>query len=525
MLRNTMRRPFGYKIFPFGRNDAEKELKALFDVFFDIEYADNAFDNNVTLLVGRRGAGKTALAMYLKKGNDIEFDVVIDIDKHKGLASVLREISEATKEEKSVSADEVAEFWESALWIKIMQRLLEDPVFKQYNGAENVRAKLHEIGVTDETRIFTAIRTLLSNPAEVVRTKGEILGLGVLQLSRVLGSEMFKEAKKEVMKFLDEGHHILVVIDTMEEYRVRVPDVDRALVGLLQTTTSFAGDLPHPNFQMKCFLPAEIYPYVTTSGVLNIRKVAESPIFLTWKPKELLLMLSRRLARWVEDNIPRYKGHFNDIDWADYDQVLERVWHHCFPRTITNRMKKQEETFPYIARHTQMHPGQIIWLCNCIVQRSYERGLFPMEIAGSDVVEGIRETEDDIANEILGSYMNVYPQVDKIMLAFRQEPNVFPASRLQEIAEKSGRYWVDSVLRFDINTFVRMALEVGFIGLRQKETDIYHVAEFEYHRKEQINLPPDAVCVIHPMFYKKYEIAVDQRKVVYPYILVEQEKS
>ena len=73
---------------PFGEADCESEIRKLGDdyqkyYFYHTRFNRDALEDNVFLIVGRRGSGKTALSRYFSFQTALPNARVIDVDEPK----------------------------------------------------------------------------------------------------------------------------------------------------------------------------------------------------------------------------------------------------------------------------------------------------------------------------------------------------------------------------------------------------------------------------------------------------------
>lgn len=507
---------------PFGHVNAEED-DLLVEAFHHVPHADIAADQETTILVGRRGAGKTALGVYLKRLRPDLYSVTLDIDKKKTLAQVILAIDTALKESRSTSSDLMADLWTFVIWTKAAMRLCEHPTFAGFEGREDLKVCLELLGIDDRSQILTQLREFFgrSGPDGARPSINQAL----LAISTALDSEEFEELKRQIGGFLDQGNDILVVIDTIEDYRVREPSVDQALAGLLAAVSAFGGSTPHPRFHVKCFFPAEIYPYITTARAVNLRKIDQRLQHLRWTSRQLRVMLCRRLAAWLETHLPAsFEGISGGLDWKDLHAVRERVWNRVFPPFVKNRRGMIEDSFLYIARHTHLHPGHLIWMCNRVAQVARDAGSFPPTIAAAHVVAGVRGVESEVANSIMAPYRAIYPNIHEVMTAaFRQAPAILRIGDALRLYRKAAQVWPREYIPMDPWTLITMAAEVGVIGKRIKTTSQYHVAQFSYHMDSELTFEKDDVCAIHPAFFRLFETASDpvDRRTVCPIVITD----
>jgi hypothetical protein len=83
-----------------------------------------------------------------------------------------------------------------------------------------------------------------------------------------------------LLRFLDEGHSGVIIVDTLDQYDVKNSAMDAALGSLFHAVGSFSRGGAHANIQVKCFLPQEILPYILYSTMPNVGKVLSNPVYL-----------------------------------------------------------------------------------------------------------------------------------------------------------------------------------------------------------------------------------------------------
>ena len=50
----------------------------------------------------------------------------------------------------------------------------------------------------------------------------------------------------------------------------------------------------------------------------------------------------------------------DDVDWSSYSDVVGKVWNPFFGTHLNHENGVNEHTFPYVLRHTQMRPRQLM---------------------------------------------------------------------------------------------------------------------------------------------------------------------
>jgi hypothetical protein len=203
-------------------------------------------------------------------------------------------------------------------------------------------------------------------------------------------------------------------------------------------------------------------------------------------------------------------------DWEDHSEVADRMWTPFFGETITNVRGFEERTFPYILRHTQLRPRQLIVLCNAIAKRALQEGTFP-HFTAAQICEGVKQGERELAKEVLNSYATVYPDIGHIVEALSASPVMFPGKELDKRAPFTASAWREK--KYSALRFTQLVAELGIVGRvrRYDPRSGFVEADFEYAMEDRLPLLTDSQCVIHPMFFAKLHTKVEPAVRVYPF--------
>lgn len=501
---------------PFGLNDSAKEAKSLPQLYLkETEFNSKALSAMVSLIIGRRGTGKTALAQYLKFGQT-DYEIYVGIDEPQIFSRTLELVASKMHGETILSVvDDLASIWELSFWTALMSELSASKGLPEGEYSKPIVKYLkHHNVVVYPGKASKVIKCILRDLSKLLSDKAATVIDLIYRVEEILNSGTFEEAKWALLKYFDRDAKAVIVIDTLEQYNVREESMQQAIGAMLHAVNRFSQGNVHRNLQIKCLLPAEIVPYLVESSVPNVGKSFEFPLYLHWRPKDLLRLICWRYLYYIRRNFPKIYTSVPDVDWDDFDDVKAKVWKRFFPALVTNALEMAEDSFQYIVRHTQLRPRQIIWICNYIAQESHEKRHFPNFTEG-DVRRGVRKVEEQLASEILNSFMKVYPEVRSILSCMRGCKNILDGRHLDELAARSKKAWPIS-MPYDRNLFWQIVSELGLVGAVVNKTERYWEAEFEYTMQDRLILNEQDECVIHPLFYKTFRIKVSRERVVYP---------
>jgi hypothetical protein len=170
------------------------------------------------------------------------------------------------------------------------------------------------------------------------------------------------------------------------------------------------------------------------------------------------------------------------------------------PPALRNDLRTMEEPIPYLMRHTQLLPRQLIQILNQVIRRAaadaYPDGL--PQATSKQLVEGVRSAEGLMVNAIFDAYSYDHKNLRK---GFEQMKDhigtVEPASNLHKLwREASG-----SVSGYDYDEFVDGCLAIGAFGVVTEVGKRYVKGEFSYTGDGKLSYEEanDKICV-HPLF-------------------------
>ncbi|NJK51928.1 MAG: hypothetical protein HC936_02375 [Leptolyngbyaceae cyanobacterium SU_3_3] len=302
------------------------------------------------------------------------------------------------------------------------------------------------------------------------------------------------------------------MIDNQEKYSLNEPHQQNALAGLLLSAVTFNDE---GNITVKCFIPSENYIQLKKLPV-NWGKLSQHIITLRWKDRELLSMLCKRLGFYLYRS-----GKEAGCDLSVFKDVNESLifWKRYFDSKVYNMAFQTEEpVVPYILRHTQLTPRQVIELCNTIVENSES---FPNSlITGDKIREGVEKCEKKLCREVFSSFQESYPFSEDFCTQYlRRLTMSFRISMLRSvhsvIDDIDGKY-----LTYKNNYLFleRMIFDLGVIGVGLPQGtlpvsniyQLYHLAEFEPNCDGDFNPNDHTDLFVHPMFIHRINFIRDR---------------
>jgi len=493
---------------PFGGECCEAEVALFREQYRQLYFQHTPFNERALqvdnyLFIGRRGSGKTSLAHYFTFQNELKNARCIDVDEPRVYELVLARIAERAANASEVAMPRVVAIWDFLLWSLIFDEMAE----------EDELIKSARLMTSQEKTASSLIRDILKHIlAMFLRDEtGELSD----ELEEFLISGPFQDARKRAMK-LASRRPVIVAVDSLEKYSVDNRPMMCATAALVESASTFNQRYACSGVHIKVFISSEVFPHLEESEISNPSKYVRHPVYLHWRPKDLMRLASWRLNEYLRSHAEHQEHYAADVDWDDSEDVFEKVWLPRFGRRLTNGLGLSEATFPYVLRHTQLRPRQFVILCNAIADLAAKTGEFPT-FSAEQIVRAVRKQELHLAGEVLNSYSKVYPNVGNIIRAIERFPMVFPANELDRAAPSTASEWPAG--EYSPYRFRRILSELGIVGRVRswnRPSSIIE-ADFEYAVEDRLTLPHRDECVVHPMFFEKLGIKKSHEVVIYPF--------
>jgi len=492
---------------PFGEADCESELKVMGSSEYSKYYFDHtrfnreALSPKVFLIIGRRGAGKTALSQFFSFQQLMPNVTTIEVDEPAAFQQLMSKIAESAASTREVAIPRLVKIWEFVIWSTIFWQLQDkDP-----------RIKAAVFFTEQSNQVSTFIRQVLKFlVSKFLEANNDLAD----ELEDFISNERIQRAKKAVLEVV-KGNKVIIALDTMENYAVRDESMMRSMGALIQCASRFSRNHARHGIYLKVFIMAEIFPHLKEEVSLNPLKFIHDEIYLQWRPKDLMRLISWRYDRYLKQNnllIPAA----GDVDWDNHHDVLREKWEPYWGEKLKSRQGIVEQTFPYVLRHTQLRPRQLIVLCNSIARHSQDGDTFP-KFEPDSIIEGIQRAEKRLAEEVMNSYSSVYPGAARIAEALSGLPLIFKGNELDKRAPQTASQWPAG--EYSSYAFRQFVSELGIVGRVRNVSEKTGIveADFEYAGESRISLLVNDQCVIHPMFYKKLNIRMTKNLCVYPF--------
>lgn len=477
---------------PFGPENSRqvKDNESRIHLFNQNNELCKEYKHNPGIIVGRRGSGKTAI---ISNTSILERHTYIIKPNPEELIESVKSIVYPSGSEDEQFIESVAKIWTITLNSILMARVVKHAPLNELNS---VRAYLATCEIPIDSHL-SDVFGIFRKRAEDLKHKLSGFVINTLLDSMNFSERSYELARNDLDIFLQTNKQsTVIIIDSLDDYRLNNWKNASVLSGLLKCV----GEYGNPFRHIRLCIPGEAY-FDVRSCSNNPLKDFTRNLLLHWLPAEIYGIIACRYALFCR--LYDYDA-FQEIrkeNLGDRRAVI-RVINEFLPKTVVNALGLEEPTLPYIMRHTQMLPRQVIVVLNRIFGAV---GIRENKITTADsvkIIEGVRDTEGLLCEEIFSAFQYKHPHAQKFCNAVLPElPRVFSNGDLQKVFNWHGKGVYKTLgIEPEFREFKRMLVEMGVVGRVRDTTDIYAEAEFEYAQPGRLNLSVDDELCLHPIF-------------------------
>ncbi|MEM7041378.1 MAG: hypothetical protein AAF543_01075 [Pseudomonadota bacterium] len=515
----TIDSPLGPISTPIGEL---RRARRFHDVLFDprTSLSRRSDDLRPWVIIGRRGAGKTAFLYHRCFSGTYEHKVEIES------AQVFRAICRMIEKVLDHDNQGYRPFVEnvSRLWKAIFVTTIASIICNTYRHDATFNKDPYLLAMADylqrlSINRLTSPRSIMNALLKKAREFDSDSSLDVTEdLEDILINQLGVGQAASALEAFCENHRqkVIILIDSVEHFPIDDFRMDAAASGLLHLLGQLR--LGYSPIHICYCIPSELQHHFAANISANPEKDFESKLMLQWSAYELLKMSALRLDKYLRTTRRLRALRDNGLPETPDREDVYRFWWRLMPKRVTNNLGKEEDSFAYIIRHTQLLPRHVIGIFNQIIRLSLSRDDDQFRITEDDIIRGVRLAANSICGGIVSSYRLVHPCSTTLCESMLPHmDNAFTMGQFRLYYRDYGRGIVN-----DYFEAFQMFKELGIFGIVVGESKIYYNGEFEYTQPGSMATSEDDTFCIHPAFAGEYRVGRDNngytsKKEVYPH--------
>jgi hypothetical protein len=487
MLQGTRFIPTSLPLTPLEKVDlgdvaAENEILALRSYFVPTGQYNDVKRGHARLVVGRKGAGKTAIFYGVREAHGRQKSrLLLDLKPEGHQFMKLREtiLAELTP---GVQQHVLTAFWNYLLLMEIAHKIIHTEQQSAYRSSDLRRAydevwtayNVHASPETEEGDFSERLLALVDDIAHRSGSAGDlsqgsevtrlIYRVDIKRLNDAIGRYISLAGKEDIWLLFDNIDKGWPIFDVKPE--------DIALVtSLLEATRKLQRQFENRSVELRAvvFMRNDIYEHLILSPA---DRGKENPAILDWNdPEALKEMIRRRIAQSTE-----------------LEERFDELWRLFFATHV-----RGEESFSYILSRTLMRPREVLRFVrdciNCAVTRRHE------QVLEEDILFAERSYSDDALVDLSLELRDVSPEFSNAPYAFIGARTILTHSEVGIALMKGG-----DVAAPQVEKVRELLLWFGFLGVYAYPDDERYSYQFEHNlQKMKTGLEHFSYC-IHPAF-------------------------
>lgn len=451
-----------------GDPTAENEMTTLGSYFLATDQFRKALRGEANLVVGRKGAGKTALFIQMRdKIRADKRNVVLDL-KPEGYQLLKLKEDILAHLTQGASHHLVTAFWEYLILLEITYKLLEkDQNAHKFN--HEIRDLYLELERTYKTEGYSVegdfSERLLALSQRIAQDYGQRFGdsdgtkLSTDQVTQLVYSHDVKKLRAQVTTYLKHKESVWVLFDNLDKgWSTQGVDVVDAMVlrCLIDAGRKVERDMRKADHIVHCvvFIRNDVYEHLMRQSS-DYGK--EMRVTLDWTDPDMLreLLRLRLVASMPEES-------------------RELTFNQLWPRLCVSHYRG-EETSSYIIERSLMRPRNVIKIFSHA--KGFAANLAHAKIEESDLEKGVRAYSQDLLVELDHELTDVFPAAKDLLYQFIDAPPCLDRSELEQLIKGAG------IEHAQIQKVIDFLLYYGIFGIRTADDQVHYIFSVNYDLK------------------------------------------
>jgi len=430
-----------------GEPVAENENQQLDEYFVETSAYLHALEAQTTIMIGRRGTGKTAnlIALQIAFREDRRNHVCAVKPVGYEVEGLVRLLKEDLHEaERGYLIESLWKFLiYGELAASVRHELLGRPIHQAPTGSEN---KLMEYVQANESILLTPFSLRLD------RAVRSLVGVGDLEgpeeqrarISENLHTALLGNLRRVLGEVLSDRNKVAILIDNLDE--PWGPDRETSglsdlLLGLLRVSQDIYDDLQHQDYWQKrinvsltIFLRSDIFAYIQPLASEQDKWPLQR---VTWNDRAVLLrVLDLRLKHAAP---ARFEA--------------EDIWEQLFAREVVG-----VPTRDFILANTLARPRDLIYLLRQAIAGAINRG--HTTVTADDFLDAREEYSRFVFSSILGEDDPEKQKLEGVLYEFAGATTRLTARQVASLITKAG------VSEGDVDFYVNLLCDVNFLAIQ-----------------------------------------------------------
>jgi hypothetical protein len=467
-----------------GDAAAENEITALSTYFVKTPQFQQARQGHARIVIGRKGAGKTALFygirnQFSRKGKR----VIVDL-KPEGHQFIRLRETVLAKLSEGLQLHTLTAFWHYLLLLEITNKVLEKErstayqyphLYTKFAQLESLyEEQLNAKGDFSE-RLMALVNRLVEHfPDKTAES------INTADITNAIYHRDIERLNRQLLEHLQDYDGIWILFDNIDKgfptHGLQKPDI-LIIRCLLEASRKLQASMGSRNIECitTIFIRKDVYDHLID---MTPDRGKETNVNLDWSDIELVKELLLKRFRY---HVPELNGSF------------EEVWGRLFNPNVSG-----ESSFEYMLSRTFLRPRDILNFVRKCIQVAASRG--HTRVQEEDIFTAEVQFSVDMLDEIRYEIRDVYPDIPDFALSFLNVSEPISTDELYLRLMDAG------IPEDQVEEVKNILLWFSFLGVHSGGTDsyayemFYNVSKLEAHHKSKNR--SEILYTIHPAFMR-----------------------
>lgn len=474
------------------------------EVFMTTDSYWKMLDDTGVLVVGRKGAGKTAIRIGLKKFAGIQYDMWIELGLKRIDFSRFRNLLRDVLPEYPDGLDLLLQnTWRMTIVCAMMAKARNHEMLNK--RAPKLKTMIDQYfaqySLTDETDFFKFIPDqVLSRVMSRTNIPDDFGRRNLFPIE-----EKFLEIEKYLMSALGAGLGAVVTIDNLDDcivteyYHETVVPTTEALIKASKELISLYGKSGNEvirteerKLRIKCFVPQDIFSSI---DYRHTDKLANNSTTIHWTSAALREMLARHLA-------PYLSGAFKQNPESNAERIIMSV----FGSRIVGYWGV-DNPFHFLICHSLLRPRDVLFFTSEIFKRTCHSNNEASSVPENLFFHYLHSVTQDYSSNIIREYQGKWPHLKEAVDLLHGEKALLSIEYLKNKWFRTHKLHSEEAWE---NT-VQSLFDAGVIGYETfvKRLDFDNRVKkikFSFACKQKERAPMKGNIAVHPLFWAAYAI-------------------
>ncbi|MFK8184234.1 MAG: hypothetical protein AB8B99_12745 [Phormidesmis sp.] len=420
-----------------GSDSAERDIDiGLADYFYENHAYNRFLNGRKTILVGNRGAGKSAIFKYIATSERRKGNLVLELAPEDYSYELLSEYLRSEKEGSWGKQSAYSVAWQYLLYNLIFKRIAQNKRGLLLGAQKNI---YNYVNNNDITQANNSIGILVNYLKRIEQVKIASYDGGIRsELQALYDLEEIKTLLPSLKNVL-QNTRITVLVDELDNGWDNSEDAKYFLAGLFQATQKI--NLLAPNLRIYVSIRQELFDNIPQIYE-DAQKIREDVEIIRWGKNELLELIARRIAHSFPEaaNLPALKR-----------------WKAIF---VSKLATSDVESLDYIIDRTQLRPRELLQFCKLCVE-SIDYSLVAKRIDECAIAAAEESYSEQKTRDLASEYRFQYPHLLDVFEIFRGQNTYYTKEDLDFLLLSIA------VGELDVERAASWVIDLDYLELKQ----------------------------------------------------------